>query len=388
MKILFASDSFKGSLTSERIVELLDEVTKQVFPEAVTEGMLVADGGEGTMAAVVKECHGSYREMEVVGPMSDQVKASYGLLPGSRAIIEMAEASGLPMVPQEKRNPMQATSFGTGMLIRDALDQGIRDITIAIGGSATNDGGMGAMSALGVQFLDENKKILQGCGADLSRVRSVDLSKLHPAIADASFIVMCDVTNPLLGQDGATYTFGRQKGADSHMQEDLEEGMENYALVVEAAVGKKASKMSGAGAAGGLGFALMTFLNAELKPGIEVVLDMLHFDEKLKDADLVITGEGRMDWQSSFGKVPSGIGRRCRSAGVPAVAIVGGLLDGYQKIYENGICSVVTTVNGVMELEEAIARSEQLYKDAAFRILSAIKCGMKMNPRIKSNEIA
>jgi glycerate kinase len=271
------------------------------------------------------------------------------------------------------------TSYGTGMLIRDALDRGMRDITIAIGGSATNDGGMGAMSALGVKFLNENgRRILYGCGKDLALVRSVDFSGLHPAVKETHFTVMCDVTNPLLGEKGATYTFGRQKGADNAMQAILENGMKNYAARVEEAIGRKASDQSGAGAAGGLGFALLAFLHAELKPGIEVVLDMLHFDEKLKGADLVITGEGRMDWQSSFGKVPSGVGKRCQKAGVPAVAIVGGLLDGYQEIYRSGICSVVTTVNGVMDLDESIKNSEALYKDAAFRLLSAIKCGRNM----------
>lgn len=379
MKILFASDSFKGSLSSEKIVELLEEVTHKVFPDVVTEGMLVADGGEGTMDAIVRELHGSYRKLEVTGPLLDKVSASYGLLPDSRAIIEMAEASGLPMIPEEKRNPLKATSFGTGMLIRDALDQGIRDIVIAIGGSATNDGGMGAMSALGVRFLDENGKTLVGSGEELGYVRTVDLSHLHPAVSETAFTVMCDVTNPLLGKEGATYTFGMQKGADSHMLRILENGMMNYASVVANAVGVNRSAENGAGAAGGMGFALMSFLNAELKPGIETVLDMVCFDEKLKNADLVITGEGRMDWQSYFGKVPSGVGKRCKRANIPAVAIVGGLLDGYQEIYKTGIRSVATTVNGVMRLEEAIEQGEELYKDAAFRLLSAIRCGMELS---------
>jgi glycerate kinase len=379
MKILFASDSFKGSLTSEQIVGLLTEVTKQVFPEAVTEGLMIADGGEGTLETVIKECHGSYHSLSVTGPMSVPVKASYGMLPNSQAIIEIAQASGLPLVAPEKRNPLQATSLGTGMLIRDALDQGIHNITIALGGSATNDGGMGAMSALGVRFFDDKKNLLRGCGADLKRVKSVDLSHMHPAITDTCFTVMCDVTNPLLGKDGATYTFGKQKGANSDTLKILEDGMRNYAAIVESLIGKNFSNESGAGAAGGLGFSLIAFLNAKLKPGIEVVLDMLHFDEKIKDANLVITGEGRMDWQSSFGKVPSGVGRRCKQAGIPAVAIVGGLLDGYQEIYENGICSVATTVNGVMNLESALANSEQLYRDAAFRLLSAIKCGIELD---------
>lgn len=379
MKILFASDSFKGSLTSEDIIKLLEHVTGQVFPEAQTEGVLVADGGEGTMDALVKQLHGTYRTIEVQGPLFEKVTAAYGLLPGNQAIIEMAEASGLPMVPKEKRNPLKTTTFGTGMLIKDALDQGIRNIVIAIGGSATNDGGMGAMSALGVKFLDEKGNILKGCGEELKQVRKIDIHDMHPAVSETVFTVMCDVNNPLLGECGATYTFGTQKGADSEKLYILEEGMKTYAKIVENTLHCTVSEEKGAGAAGGLGFALMAFLNAKLNSGIETVLDLIHFDEKMENADLVITGEGRMDWQSSYGKVPSGIGNRCKAMGVPAVAIVGGLLDGYQTIYEHGILSIATTVNGIMDLEEALENKEKLYKDAAYRLLSALKCGMKLN---------
>ncbi len=379
MKILFASDSFKGSLTSGRIAELLEEVTREVFPDAATEGLLVADGGEGTMEAVVGQMHGSYRKAVVAGPLWEEVEAVYGLLPDARAVIEMAQASGLPLLPEEKRCPLQTTSFGTGMLIRDALERGIRDIVIAIGGSATNDGGMGAMSALGVRFLDESGALLRGCGEDLGRVRAVDVSRLHPAARETTFTVMCDVTNPLLGNEGATYTFGPQKGADAGMLKLLEQGMRHYADVTETATGKDCSLRSGAGAAGGLGFALMAFLNAELRPGAEAVLDLLHFDEKLRGTDLVITGEGRMDRQSVSGKLPSAVGRRCKRAGVCAVAVTGSLADGYQAIYREGICSAVTTVSGVMDLHEAVRRSGELYRDAAFRLLSAVKCGMEIS---------
>jgi glycerate kinase len=379
MKIILASDSFKGSLSSERIVELLKQVIGEVFSDVDTDGMLVADGGEGTMDLVVKELKGSYREIEAENPLGQTIRASYGLLPDSLAIIEMAAASGLPLVDAKLRNPLKTSTYGTGMLIRDALDQGVRKIVIAIGGSATNDGGMGAMSALGVRFLDENGNLLKGCGEELSRVHEIDISQMYPAVSKTIFTVMCDVTNPLLGKNGATYTFGMQKGADPAMLEVLEAGMEHYASVMEKKFGTHAALESGAGAAGGLGFALLAFLHAELKPGIETVLDMLHFDERLKGADLVITGEGRMDWQSSFGKVPSGVGKRCQKAGIPAVAIVGGLLDGYQEIYKSGICSIATTVNGIMELDDAIQRSEELYKDAAYRLLNAVKCGMEMH---------
>ena len=292
-----------------------------------------------------------------------------------KAIIEMAEASGLPLVPSDKRNPQKTTSYGTGMLIRDALENGITDITIAIGGSATNDGGMGAMQALGIKFLDENNNKLTGCGENLSKVKNIDLDNLHHAVAKTNFTVMCDVTNPLLGNQGATYTFGRQKGADDTMLAELEYGMSIYANKIKSIIGKDISGKEGSGAAGGLGFALMAFLGAKLQSGIDVVLDLLDFDKKLKDVDLVITGEGRMDNQSAFGKVPSGIGKRCKKMGVPAVAIVGGLLSGYESIYNCGIESVTTTINGAMTIDEALANSEDLYLDAARRLLRMIRCG-------------
>lgn len=378
MKILLASDSFKGSLSSGQIIGLLRQAVEEVFPGAEAEGVLMADGGEGTMEAVAAELRGQVVTLPVEDPLGRPVQASYGLLPGGGAIIEMAKASGLPLVPGPERDPMRASSYGTGQLIRDALDRGIRQILVAVGGSATNDGGMGALSALGVRFLDQNGVRLRGCGAELGRVRSIDLSGLHPAARQASFTVMCDVTNPLLGPDGASRVFGPQKGATPAMVEQLEEGMAHYAARTAQAVGTDAASRPGAGAAGGLGFGLMAYLDAVRKPGVETVLDLVHFDEKLRDADLVITGEGRLDRQSSFGKVLSGVGERCRRAGVPAAAVVGGLLEGYEEIYRHGITGIVTTVNGPMTLEEAMARSEELYLDAARRLLRAIRCGMEI----------
>ena len=375
MKILFASDSFKGSLTSMQISNLLKQATSEIFPNAQTVSMSVADGGEGTMDSLVNSLGGTWKTVDVLGPLQENIKARYGILPEGKAIIEMAEASGLPLVPSDKRNPQKTTSYGTGMLIRDALENGITDITIAIGGSATNDGGMGAMQALGIKFLDENNNELTGCGENLSKVKNIDLDNLHHAVAKTNFTVMCDVTNPLLGNQGATYTFGHQKGADDTMLAELEYGMSIYANKIKSIIGKDISGKEGSGAAGGLGFALMAFLGAKLQSGIDVVLDLLDFDKKLKDVDLVITGEGRMDNQSAFGKVPSGIGKRCKKMGVPAVAIVGGLLSGYESIYNCGIESVTTTINGAMTIDEALANSEDLYLDAARRLLRMIRCG-------------
>ncbi len=382
MKFLFASDSFKGTLSSEEISVLLANAAEKQFPDCTYTGIPIADGGEGTVDAVIKVTKGSYRKIPVKGPLFEDVEASYGVIDGDSAIIEMAAASGLPMVPANKRNPLHTTTYGTGQLIKDALEQGFRNISVAIGGSATNDGGMGAMSALGVRFLDAEGKELSGVGADLIKVRDIDVSGLHPAVKEAVFTVMCDVNNPLTGPDGATHTFGPQKGAVGEILTSLEEGMKNYAAVIKEKLGTDVDPMPGAGAAGGLGAALTVFLNATLKSGVETVLDLIAFDDLLKGVDLVVTGEGRIDWQSAFGKVPSGIGHRCQKAGVPAVAIVGGMGKGASEIYSHGIESILPTINGAMDIDEALANAKELYENAAERLFRMIKVGMTMGKRL------
>lgn len=375
MKFLFASDSFKGTLTSEEIIEILTETAKEVFEDCICAGVPVADGGEGTVDAVVKAMHGSLRTVTVHGPLMEPVEASYGVFDG-HAVIEMAAASGLPMVLADRRNPLETTTYGTGELIRDALEQGYQDIAIAIGGSATNDGGMGAMAALGIRFLDAEGRELAGFGKDLGRVADIDVAGLHPAAKTARFTVMCDVTNPLTGPDGATYTFGKQKGGTPEILDRLEKDMVSYAGLMFEKTGVDADRIAGAGAAGGLGAALKVFLDAEMKPGIDTVLDLIGFDGLLKDVDLVITGEGRMDWQSAFGKVPSGIGMRCRQKKIPVVAIVGGMGDGAENLYDHGIDSIIPTINGAMPIEEALERAEELYRGAARRTFRILKAGM------------
>ncbi|MCI6888410.1 MAG: glycerate kinase [Lachnospiraceae bacterium] len=378
MRFLFASDSFKGTLSSDQIIRLLTDSANRIFPGCETMGVPIADGGEGTVDAVIAVTKGEMRRIPVHGPLMEETEASYGVFHSDSAIIEMAAASGLPMVPVEKRNPLHTTTFGTGELIKDALDAGYRKLSIAIGGSATNDGGMGAMRALGVRFLDEDGKELEGFGADLARVADIDVSGIHPAVAEAEITVMCDVNNPLTGPEGATYTFGKQKGGTPEILDELEAGMKQYAAVIEKKLGKDVDKIAGAGAAGGLGAALCVFLHAELKSGIETVLDLIDFDHLLDGTDLVITGEGRIDWQSAFGKVPSGIGMRCRKKGVPAVAIVGGMGNGAEKIYEFGVESIIPTINGAMDITEALDRAEELYANAADRLFRMIRVGMNM----------
>lgn len=378
MKLLFASDSFKGTLSSEQIIRLLTDSAKRIFPDCETVGVPIADGGEGTVEAVIAVTKGEMREVSVHGPLMEKAAASYGVFHGDSAIIEMAAASGLPMVPEKKRNPLYTTTYGTGELIKDALDAGYRKLSIAIGGSATNDGGMGAMRALGVRFLDEAGEELLGFGKDLAKVADIDISGLHTGIAEAEITVMCDVNNPLTGADGATYTFGKQKGGTPEILDELETGMKQYAAVIQEKLGVDVDKLAGAGAAGGLGAALCVFLHAELKSGIETVLDLINFDALLEGTDLVVTGEGRIDWQSAFGKVPSGIGMRCKKKGVPAVAIVGGMGDGAEKIYEFGVESIIPTINGAMEISEALERAEELYAGAADRLFRMVRVGMQM----------
>lgn len=378
MKFLFASDSFKGTLSSERIIELLTQVAKNVFPECEALGVPIADGGEGTVEALISVAKGNKQIAQVHGPLMELTESYYGIIHEDTVIIEMATASGLTMIPGSRRNPLNTTTYGTGELIKQALDAGYKKIFIAIGGSATNDGGMGAMSALGIRFLDGDGNSLQGTGAKLGNVADIDVSGLHPGVIEAEITVMCDVNNPLTGPEGATYTFGKQKGGTPEMLDQMEEGMKHYANVIKDKFGIDVNEISGAGAAGGLGAALCVFLQAKMVSGIETVLDLIDFDFLLKDVDMVITGEGRIDWQSAYGKVPSGVGKRCKEKGIPALAIVGGIGNGADKIYDFGVESIISTINGAMTIEEALERAEELYTSAAERLFRIIKVGMSI----------
>lgn len=376
MKFLFASDSFKGTLSSERVIELLTKAAKNVFPECEVLGVPIADGGEGTVEALISVAKGNKQIVQVHGPLMELTESCYGIIHEDTAVIEMAAASGLTMIPESRRNPLITTTYGTGELIKEVLDAGYRKIFIAIGGSATNDGGMGAMSALGIRFFDKDGNSLQGTGAELSKVADIDVSGLHPGVTQAEITVMCDVNNPLTGPEGATYTFGKQKGATPEILDEIEEGMKHYAEIIRDKFGVDANKIPGAGAAGGLGAALCIFLQAKMVSGIETVLDLIDFQSLLNGVDIVITGEGRIDWQSAYGKVPSGVGKRCKEKGVPVIAIAGGIGEGAEKIYDFGVESIVSTISGAMKIEEALERAEELYTSAAERLFRIIKVGM------------
>ena len=379
LKLLFASDSFKGSLSSAETADILEKAAKEVFGSCNCSSVSVADGGEGTVEAVVSAVNGKIISAPVHDPLMKPITASYGVIDGKKAVVEMASASGLPLVPVHFRNPLTTTTFGTGELILHAIDSGYTDISIAIGGSATNDGGMGCMRALGVRFLDSFGNELEGFGRDPEKVYDIDTSGIDKRLHDCRVTVMCDVKNPLCGDNGATNTFAEQKGADVQTRRRLESGMQNYRDVIKRCTGVDCDAVEGAGAAGGLGAALMVFCNGEMRSGIDTVLDLINFDRRLEGVDLVVTGEGRADWQSAYGKVMSGVGMRAKKNGIPAVGLCGSLGKGAIDIFDFGIGSLMTTVNAPMTLDFALDNAEALYYEAAVRMFRLIQVGMRIN---------
>lgn len=353
-KIVFAFDSFKGSLSSIEVGEAAAVGAKKVFPEAETVIVPVADGGEGTVEAVTGATGGEIVTVDVTGPLGDTVGATYGIS-GETAIIEMAAASGLPLVPPEKRNPWVTTTRGTGELIRDAISRGCRDFLIGIGGSATNDAGTGMLRALGYRFLDsEGREVPEG-GGGAGIIAEIDGSHRLPELAHCRFTVACDVTNPLTGSTGASHIFGPQKGADPAMAEALDAALASFARVVTEKRGDDLSAHPGAGAAGGLGFAFIAFLDATLEPGVEMVLDAIGFDRYLADADLVFTGEGRLDSQTPMGKTPAGVLRHARRCGVPVIAVGGSVQpEAVPTLMRHGFSAVFPIVPAPMSLETAL----------------------------------
>lgn len=382
LRIVAAPDSFKGSISSVQAAEAIRTGVLRAAPEADVAIVPMADGGEGTVDAVLAAVGGKRIAVTVVGPLGRPVEAVYGLLPDGRtAVIEMAAASGLPLVSADERDPLSATTYGTGELIRDALDRGAERILIGLGGSATNDGGMGMAQALGVRFLDADGAPIDGygCGRMLERIASIDGSGLDPRFAAAEVTVLSDVTNPLCGPNGASAVYGPQKGATPAMVEQLDRGLARYAERVEAFNGRRVRDMPGAGAAGGLGAGLAAFGRTELKPGIRVVLELAGFERIVAGAALVITGEGRTDGQTAFGKVPAGIAAEAGRFGVPVVCLSGGLGAGAETLYETGIAALFSIANRPMTLDEAMRGAEALLAEAAENVvrlyLAAAKLG-------------
>lgn len=380
MKLIFAPDSFKESLTALEICEILEQVTARHFPDAETICIPVADGGEGTVDALLRAMDGRRIRTQVTGPRFEPETAQWGLLSdGVTAVMEMAQASGLSYVPLPQRDPRRTTSLGTGEMIAEALRQGVRKILIGIGGSATNDGGIGMLQALGAVFTDAAGQPVPPVGGALASVAKADFSGLLPELRHTEITVICDVTNPLLGENGATWIYGPQKGATPEICERLEAGMAHFAQVAAAAAGRDIASFPGAGAAGGLGAALGGVLGAQLRSGIDAVLDAVDFSAKLEGVSLAVTGEGRIDGQSvCFGKVPVGVAKRCAQRGIPTVAIVGGIGEGAEGLFQLCESTIQTTVSGPMSLQAAMSNAPALYEQAADRLFRAIKIGMHL----------
>ncbi|KGM96603.1 glycerate kinase [Clostridium novyi A str. 4552] len=355
MKFVLAPDSFKESMTAKEAAEAMERGIKKVIPDAECIKVPMADGGEGTVQSLVDATNGQIIEIEVTGPDCNKVKATYGILgDGKTAVIEMASASGIHLVKKDKRNPLYTTTYGTGELIKSALDREVKNILIGIGGSATNDGGAGMLEALGVKFYDKSGNELAFGGAALAELHKIDLSNFDLRIKNVNIEVACDVNNPLTGENGASYIFGPQKGATPEMVQKLDSALKNYAKVIREQLGCDVEKVPGSGAAGGLGAGLMAFLGADLKKGVELVIKYTKLEEKIKGADYVFTGEGSVDSQTIFGKTPFGVSTIAKKYDIPTIAFAGKIGDGVEELYKYGINSIVGILQGVVSLDEAL----------------------------------
>ncbi|MDK2805626.1 MAG: glycerate 2-kinase [Thermoanaerobacterium sp.] len=368
MKILVAPDSFKGSLSSKEVLKAISEGIKRAV-NAEIEGVLIADGGEGTVDALITSLGGKIIDVDVVGPLGNVVKGYFGVLNDGTAVIEVAASSGLSLVQDNMRNPLITTTYGVGQLIKEALDKGCRKFIIGVGGSATNDGGAGMIQALGVKLLDEDGKDIPYGGGNLHKLKKVDISSIDRRVYESSFIVASDVTNPLCGEYGASAVYGPQKGATPEMVEILDRNLKHYSSVIKETLGKDFSDVPGAGAAGGLGFSLMTFLNAKIKSGIDIVMEASNIDKKIKSCDIVITGEGNTDFQTAYGKAPAGIARIAKKYGKPVVILSGGLGKNYKNLYDVGVTSMFSIVDKPMTLQEAMINAKKLISDRAEDII-------------------
>jgi glycerate kinase len=373
IRFLIACDSFKGSASSKQVGEAIREGILRVMPSAQVEVVPVADGGEGTVQALVDATGGRLVTVTVTNPIGEKVEATFGILgDGQTAVIEMAAASGLTLIPPEKRNPWVTTTYGTGELIKAALEHGCRKIIIGIGGSATNDAGAGMAQALGVKLLDEDGNQIGFGGGELGRLRRIDMSGLDKRASEAEFIVACDVDNPLTGERGASYVYAPQKGATPEMLPKLDSNLRHFAEIVRQQLGIDVEHVPGAGAAGGLGAGLMAFLKAKLKRGTEIVFELVKLEEKIASADIVITGEGQIDAQTVFGKTPIGVAKLAKRYGKPVIAIAGSIGEGAESVHSHGIDAIFSIINRPMPLEQAMRNVEALLTSAGEQLARLI----------------
>ncbi|AXF85892.1 Glycerate 2-kinase [Ephemeroptericola cinctiostellae] len=379
MKIVIAPDSFKESLSAMDVATAIEDGFKEIFPQAHYIKIPVADGGEGTVRAIIDATGGRMLHQMVTGPLGQPVDAFYGLTgDGQTAVIEMAAASGLELVLPEQRNPMLATSFGVGELILDALELGVSRFVLGVGGSATNDGGAGMLQALGIKLLDDKGEQIAFGGAGLADLQRIDVSTLDPRVAHAVFEIACDVTNPLVGPMGASVVFGPQKGASSAMIEQLDCNLRHFAACIRRDTGIDVLSMEGAGAGGGISAAMMVFLNGHLRPGSEMVMDAVGLTEAMGGADLVITGEGRLDGQTIHGKTPIGVARVAQRLGVPVVAMAGCFGEGARAIHEHGIDAAFSIVSRPCTVPEALSEAQMNVRTTARNVAAALAMGMRL----------
>ncbi|EOW9361566.1 glycerate kinase [Vibrio cholerae] len=366
MKVVIAPDSFKESLTAKQVCDAIQAGLARVWHDAKFVAIPVADGGEGTVQSLVDATQGRLVEVKVMGPQGKRVEAFYGMLGDNQtAVIEMAAASGLHHVPVAQRDPKLTTSFGTGELIRHALDQGVTKLIIGLGGSATNDGGVGMLAALGARFTNADGDPIQLTGGGLRELTHIDLQDFDPRLQNCDILVACDVNNPLCGDKGASAVFGPQKGATPEDVQLLDGALRQFGLLTEKVTGKMVLESAGAGAAGGMGAALLAYTQARLRPGIEIVLETVQLAHQVSDADLVITGEGRIDSQTVHGKTPMGVAKVAKRFDVPVLALCGCTGDNYQAVYQCGIDAVLAAVPRAMSLDDALKESDFNLADLA-----------------------
>lgn len=376
MKIVISIDSLKGSLTSIEAANAIKKGILSVDNKSDVVIMPLADGGEGTVEALVQGMNGEEKVISVTGPINEKVNATYGILNETNtAIIEMAQASGLPLVPSELRNPLNTTTYGVGEIIKEAIEKGCRNFIVGIGGSATNDCGVGMLQALGFEFYDENDNLVELGGKVLNQIKRIKTDNKLKELDDCNFKIACDVNNPLYGENGAAYIYGPQKGATEEIVKELDKGLKNFAEVVKKDLGKDIAHIEGAGAAGGLGFGFLGFLNSKLESGIKIILDEIKLEEVVKDADIVITGEGRLDNQTAMGKAPIGVAKLGKKHGAKVIAIAGCTTPDAVKCNEEGIDAYFSIVNKAMTIDEAMKKENatQNMIETTIQIFNLIK---------------
>jgi glycerate kinase len=374
MKIVIAPDAFKESMTALEAAEHIEKGFAKVFPDAEYIKIPMADGGEGTVRSLTDATGGEIHGKTVTGPLGVPVDAFYGLSgDGNTAVIEMAAASGIHLVPEEKRNPLITTTRGTGELMLEAVKQGARHIIIGLGGSATNDGGAGMAQALGVKLLDAHGKQIGNGGGNLHQLNTIDITEVVPDLRQVHIEAACDVDNPLTGTHGASYIFGPQKGADRKMVMALDQNLMHFSSLLRRDLGKDVDQVPGAGAAGGIGAGLLAFLNAELKRGVSIVIEAVQLDKHVADADLVITGEGKIDRQTIYGKTPVGVAETAKKYRVPVIAIAGSIGESSEAVYEYGIDAVFSLVPGAVPLADAMENAKEYIGKQAENIARLVK---------------